>query len=144
MKIEIEVRPIFWLLLTREDVEPLVLLSQHHYDGVCKAASRPGGFLYGWLNIVSAGIPADQDTPPLCSADRRSLDTVLKCCEMLRLAHQSKLLTTEQYEHVQRFCATVMTALEAATQAVHEWPTVTITKPTARGELLWATNPGRA
>lgn len=143
MKIEVEVQPVFWLTLTREDVEPLILLSQHHYDGACKAASRPGGFLYGWLNITSAGVPTGHE-PPKCSADRRQLDTVLKCCEMARLAHQSRALTTEQYVGVQHFCETVMTALEAATQAVHEWPTVTITEPTARGSWLWLTNPGRA
>lgn len=143
MRIEITMQSIFWLALTREDVEPLVLLAQHHYDGVCKAAARPGGFLYGWLNTVSARVPVDFGDHPLCGADRRQLDTALKICEMVRLAHQSKLLNTVQYERVQRFCATVMTALEAATRAVDEFHTITITKPTARGELLWATNPGR-
>ena len=28
----------------------LMALSEHHYDGKCKAASRQGGFIFGWGN----------------------------------------------------------------------------------------------
>lgn len=32
---------------TREEIHELVRLSKQHYDGLCKAASQHGGFLYG-------------------------------------------------------------------------------------------------
>ena len=141
MKIKIEWRPLFWLDLKREDLEPLFVLADHHYDGACKAAARQGGFMYGWRNIVSSRPPEDVEEPVLCSADRRQLDLTLKTCEAVSMAVRAKLLTTEQGARINALCAMILTALEGATRATPEG--CEITAPTTRGETLWATSPGR-
>lgn len=38
------------LTLTGAELKKLMDSSRHHYDGVCKAASNLGGFLYGTAN----------------------------------------------------------------------------------------------
>jgi hypothetical protein len=76
MKIEINSQPLFKLPLSLETIELLMEMSRHHYDGVCKAASAVGGFIYGWRNSVSF-VP---EVP--VSATWRELDTLLKICEI--------------------------------------------------------------
>lgn len=143
MKIEITMQPLFWLALTREELEPLFLLASHHYDGACKAAARQGGFLYGWRSIVSSRLPSQEMGHPLCSGSRRDLDTVLKICEGIRLAVSCKLLTVEQGAIANRVCALIMTAMGEATEAGHRFGIVKVDEPTERGKLQWATAPGR-
>lgn len=36
--------------MTGADLNVLLKVSKHHYDGKCKDASARGGFLYGWAN----------------------------------------------------------------------------------------------
>ncbi len=38
--------------LTPEEVDFFHKASQLHYDGKCKAAGRPGGFIFGWCNML--------------------------------------------------------------------------------------------
>ena len=143
MKIEITLQPLFWLAFTRDELEPLFLLASHHYDGACKAAARQDGFLYGWRNIVSSRIGDQEMEQPLCSGSRRDLDTVLKICEGVRLATSCKLITEEQAATINRLCALIMTAMGDATQACHNFGSAKVNEPTQRGELQWATAPGR-
>lgn len=60
------------LEVTREEVEHFRTLSASHYDGKCRSASAPGGFLFGWRNhfdwwekapIVSGGPTVIEKTP---------------------------------------------------------------------------------
>ena len=52
MNIKITGQPIFWLTISLTAVEALRKLSKLHYDGKCKEAGEPGGFLWGWKNMV--------------------------------------------------------------------------------------------
>lgn len=79
MEIEIYGNPKFYIPLTKEHVAVLTKLSGSHYDGVCKSASRLGGFIYGWKNLVEFATN-DEATP--CHASGRELDTCLKILEM--------------------------------------------------------------
>lgn len=142
MRIEILMQAQFWLALTREDLEPLFILSQHHYDGVCRAAGVQGGFLYGWRNQVSAHVPANSDSP-LCQGSRRDLDTLLKTCEGTRMAASCKLITPEQERRVNQLCALVWTALSEGTRAASEFKTVHVLEPDKESTLQWATAQGR-
>lgn len=81
MKIEIVSQPLFNLYLPAETIELLLTMSRHHYDGVCKDASAPGGFIYGWKNSV-AFMPEEP-----VSANWRQLDTMLKICENTEVLH---------------------------------------------------------
>lgn len=91
MKIEITAVPRYWLHLRLPTVKLLQRLSALHYDDKCKAASRPGGFLYGWAvtlspyegaNVAEDGtLLDDAGIPPLVRASFEELDTVLKIVE---------------------------------------------------------------
>lgn len=145
-KIEITMRPQFWLALFRRDVDVLMKLAEHHYDSVCRMAGKPGNFLYGWFNITRDQSPCGDyrlDDVPKCSAARRELDTVLKICEGTRLALGSKVITVEDAQRIDALCSTIMTALEVATLACEATQLDPITEPSARGSLLWTTSPGR-
>lgn len=142
MRVEILMQAQFWLALTREDLEPVFALSSHHYDSACKAAGAPGGFLYGWRNLVSAYVPVEAD-PPLCSGSRRDLDTFLKICEGVRLATSCGLITPEQGQRTNQLCALIWTALAEGAKAVHDFQTVHVLEPDKKAALQWATNPGR-
>lgn len=143
MRIEILVQAQFWLALTREDLEPVFLLASHHYDSVCKAAGAPGGFLYGWRNIISAHLPPEEIDPPLCSASRRDLDTLLKICEGTRLATTCKLITPEQAERTNRLCALIWTAMSEGTKAAHDFKTIAVCEPDPHSEQAWRLHSGR-
>lgn len=142
MKIEILMQAQFWLALTREDLEPVFALSSHHYDSVCKAAGAPGGFLYGWRNLVSAHVPVEAD-PPLCPGSRRDLDTLLKICEGVRLATTCKLITPEQAERVNKLCALVWAAMAEGSKAVHDFKTIHVREPDGHAVQAWRLHQGR-
>jgi hypothetical protein len=146
MIIEISMQPMFWLGLLRRDVDTLMKLAEHHYDGACRMAGKPGNFLYGWFNITreqsECGDYKETDVPK-CSGSRRQLDTVLKICEGTRLAFSARILTREEMERMDTLCATIMSALEVATLACQATQLDPVTEPSARGKLLWSTNPGR-
>lgn len=73
MKFDIIGRPEFWFTLNVKQVTAIIACSQLHYDGVCKDASRPGGFVFGWLNCARARTKV--------SATWREIDTALKIME---------------------------------------------------------------
>lgn len=146
MKIEIQMVPLFWLSLTRHDVDLLLKLAEHHYDSVCRMAAKPGNFMYGWFNITRDLDPDcdyKEEDLPKCSGNRRELDTVLKICEGVRFAASMQLIKKEDMERVNHICSTIITALQTATIACQATQLDPVTGPTENGQLMWATSPGR-
>ncbi len=142
MTIEITMQAVFWLSLRRDDLEPLFVLAEHHYDSACRAAAQPRGFLYVWRVMVSAGLPPGADTPK-CRADWRDLDLTLKICENLRMAVNARLLKPKQAAQVERLCATILTAMRESHVLISGIPTAEILGPDLRAEQEWARHPGR-
>jgi len=68
--------------LTRAELETITIMSKHHYDYKCRAASEVGGFIYGWHNSFDFmdvdGKPADKIEVRLGSDN---LDLLCKICE---------------------------------------------------------------
>ena len=64
------------LQITKSELEHMIECSAKHYDGVCIAASRLGGFLYGWR------IQLDLDECIIVWADWNIADTLCKILEM--------------------------------------------------------------
>lgn len=87
----------FDVTVTRPLIDMLTKLSTTHYDGVCKDAAAPGGFIYGWNNRMSF-IESDGErltffVEPLTN---RQLQTCLKICEnSLPLSQESTILRRE-------------------------------------------------
>ncbi len=72
MKLEsISYTPKANVKFTQEEANLLVALSQVHYDGVCRDAGLPGGFLFGVGNY------------PQASLTFRQVDTIAKILEVL-------------------------------------------------------------
>jgi hypothetical protein len=64
------------LVLTKDEVDYLLELSGHHYDGYCRSVGQRGGFLYGWRNaIVEFGAR-------LVTANITQADTICKILEL--------------------------------------------------------------
>lgn len=85
MNIEITGTPAFHLPLTPIHIDVLMRLSDLHYDVTCKAASKLGGFLYGWNNAITwkeQNREPDDDTKYTVQADWRDLDICLKIMEI--------------------------------------------------------------
>lgn len=82
MKIEITARPEFHLPFTVEDVKLLRELAEAHYDGRCKAAGAPGGFLYGWNNRLTLVEGETYEGTPTVPATSDNIDITLKIIEM--------------------------------------------------------------
>jgi hypothetical protein len=140
MTIEITLQPMFWLQLKREDVEVLLLLSEHHYDSECRQAGKIGNFLYGWRNVTGC---VSEGPAPKCHASRRDLDTTLKICEGMWLAVRARLITMEDAQRIDALCAGVMTALDIATRVCGDTKIDPVTAPSERGRLMWATHRGK-
>lgn len=66
--------------ISLEEIDLLMSLSEHHYDGYCKSVSKVGGFLYGMKNHA---LYAD-DGPPELTLRQREIDTMMKLCEGLQ------------------------------------------------------------
>lgn len=143
MQIQIFVRPVYYLQLTLEELEPLLVMSKHHYDSVCRSASSPGGFLFGWYNTLSVPRLPEQTEPAPCQATYRELDVLLKICEGLRLAVHCRLITEEQMDKTNHLCALAVAAMGRGSIAANEFKTLTITEPDKRARLAWAAAPGR-
>ncbi len=72
--------PKFEVTVDLKLVEALIVLSEAHYDAVCRSYSVTGGLLLNWRGQFFW-----QDTPPATvevSATFRDLDIITKICEM--------------------------------------------------------------
>lgn len=81
MKIEIHAVAKFWVGLTLAHVEVLKKAADWHYDAVCQAAAKPGGFIFGWHNTLVFCSEEGAELPN-CQASFRDLDTCLKILEI--------------------------------------------------------------
>lgn len=77
MKITIRTEPKFNFTIQKDMLALLMQLSSTHYDGKCQNASRQGGFLYGWNNMMYEKESCE------VSATSYELHTLLKICEIL-------------------------------------------------------------
>ena len=62
-------------------IEFLLDCSKRHYDGHCKSIGEPGGFLYGWRNVILWAADRGESTSEV-AATFRELDTLAKLCEI--------------------------------------------------------------
>lgn len=78
MRFTIRARPVFYFRITRAQLDALLWLSKHHYDGKCQQASIPGrgGFINGWKNTLDFMDDGE------CSANLQELDLCLKITEL--------------------------------------------------------------
>jgi len=87
MKVTICARPAYLFKLPPEIVVLIKRMSDAHYDFVCKQASQPGGFIFGWMNVM-------RYTELELTATSHELDTLFKICE------NSSFLTNEERSSV--------------------------------------------
>ena len=139
MEITIRADFEFTIPLTMADVECLMKLSRHHYDGKCKQASAEpytskANFLTGWRNSIamdmkynemcdSGEIKRDEGEEPIVPTIRATwdnLDTSLKIMEM------SSYLTREDAVYaasVKKMRGDFNGALTLAREKYREWQT---------------------
>lgn len=76
------------VVFTEEEIKTLLRCSESHYDGVCKAAGREGGFLYGMMNRFALREAAKRDSANADQSEAthdlewREIDTLLKILEV--------------------------------------------------------------
>jgi hypothetical protein len=61
--------------ISKENLLHLQQVALRHYDGTCQAAGQPGGFIYGWINMLY-----DKDEVE-CTATFKQLDLCTKILE---------------------------------------------------------------
>jgi hypothetical protein len=82
MNIDIRAKAEFQIPVRRVHVQALMVMSAYHYDHKCKAASREGGFLYGWKNEVNCYRFRSRGSKyNYVSASTDEIDTCLKIME---------------------------------------------------------------
>lgn len=132
MNIEITGTPAFHLPLTPLHIDVLMRLSDLHYDGTCKAASKLGGFLYGWNNAIQwrhKNPDPKDDTIHTVRADWHNLDI---CLKIMEIAYMRGWLDAMESNHSREDIQTAVHELElsfrgAMRQASHErehWLTI--------------------
>lgn len=67
------------IAFSRQELNCLLACSERHYDGVCKAAGRHGGFLYGYQNAVEMSLETAKGYPYMFTM--RQVDTMVKIME---------------------------------------------------------------
>ena len=84
---EISFKPIAHVTFTSAEIRLMCECSRCHYDGVCKDASKVGGFLYGMSN-------AEENAPGHShSLTWRQLDTLAKILELGSMLELEKAKT---------------------------------------------------
>jgi hypothetical protein len=111
MKIEIQCIAKFWIELPLDSAKLLQELSAIHYDGACRSAGMVGGFIYGWVNMLTAFEGEEVPTEPRkVTASFHDLDIALKIMEcspgMTPPAQFAKVLHMRQ-----RFMQALLTAI---------------------------------
>ena len=128
MEIDIRVKFIFHVPFTETDINVLMLLSEHHYDGKCKAASKVGGFIYGWKNQLETHKKLkaqslingrhDKHSQLTMETDWHELDTTMKTME------NSFILTRDKPEwtaSVTKMRKAIMGALNLSNTHYEDW-----------------------
>jgi hypothetical protein len=82
---ETKFRATVYLQFSVDELDVMLFCSERHYDGRCKQASRPGGFLYGVKNRMAVDFELHSETPnqelPFHGLDVDDLDTLAKILE---------------------------------------------------------------
>jgi len=125
MDIRIRCTPYFVLPLTRQHIDALKVLSGHHYDAMCKMASKQGGFLFGWSNSLQFdeeyGSDGDEFTVTASSNDAQ---LVLKILEQTSLCKMSGLIDAETAELCWALSRNLSRAYRLSNEKYQEWQTV--------------------
>lgn len=96
MKITLNASAKFVIKISDDEIDVLLICSDHHYDGVCNAAGRPGseGFITKWKKMKKTyedlGIEID------LAATFRDLDCSCKILEVSAMCERSGLISKEQ------------------------------------------------
>ena len=119
MRINIKAKPAFSLMLTLEQLDLLIIMSEHHYDGACKQLSHnkslADGMLLGWKRNVEhaiASVGTDHHYEGWCYATFRELDLLLKVCE------NTLCIDRERRAEMILFAADVRAALDLANKQI--------------------------
>lgn len=88
MRIDVAANPEFILHMDSQTLRELSELAKGHYDGVCKSAAHPGGFIYGWMNQLEYS--QGEVNGYRCSY--YDMNTVAKICEMAGYARNGRLI----------------------------------------------------
>jgi hypothetical protein len=72
------------IILTRAEIDHLIHVSSLHYDRTCQDAGKPGGFIYGWYNMISYK-PLSSAYAIEVSATLKQLDLITKILELENL-----------------------------------------------------------
>lgn len=123
MNITIVGSPHFHVGVDQATVKLLLDCSAAHYDGDCKAAGVPGGFLFGWNNLL-VWADADAAANPGPGADRcrptgtfRQIDLTLKICEV---AHYLFMNEPDKLKVIHDYKMAICAALERANN-IRDW-----------------------
>lgn len=95
MKIEMTASPVFRFALNDKQLEVLIKCSSHHYDMVCKDASKVGGFIYGWKNSMDFHKDLGDGYLP-CKASWRDLDCCMKILEGVHVCDEAEKITASE------------------------------------------------
>lgn len=120
MKIGISGQPVFWFALTDEQMAVLDHLSALHYDGVCRGATKVGGFIYGWKN-ARAGSEEESRKRTILKASFREIDTCLKILE--GLMHPPGNMPEAQQIEGRKLAKSFHAALTCANETSPSWST---------------------
>jgi hypothetical protein len=74
MKVQINVKPRFYLEPDIKTVKALMACASRHYDASCRHCALYGEFLHGWLVRLEVGCE-------IIGADWHELDLLAKVCE---------------------------------------------------------------
>lgn len=72
----LEFVPLAGIDFSADEIGVLMTLSEHHYDGTCRMASKLGGFIFGLKNSLLLGGRTD-----LYGLKARDIDLLLKILE---------------------------------------------------------------
>lgn len=112
MNIEMNAAPVFRFALTDAQLGVLIKCSSHHYDGVCQAASRVGGFIYGWNNSMEFHKEQNDGYLP-CKASWGDIDCCMKILEGVHVCSEDERRTAEEIR-----CAFIA-CFNAAREKIH-------------------------
>jgi hypothetical protein len=125
MKIIVKARPIYHMVIPLAMLKIIMRVGESHYDGTCKNACRPGGFVWGWHGMMEfaeserkPGTHFDPDIP-MCSGDFRAFDLVLKILEMARYSIDRN--DNASWELIYDFEASIKRAFQATEIASAQW-----------------------
>lgn len=127
MDIRITAKPVFSLPLNSSHIAALSVLSSHHYDSLCKSASKENGFLPRWALMVESNekYRDEEDTEvATIPVSFHELDICLKILEGTGIAAQCKLLDNQDVALCRDLQCSFSGAAQLANGKFAEWQAV--------------------